>query len=249
MKKNLVFTVIIAAILSGCSIRTSPSLFESNIEKETLLKVANNYEELIDIYKKKIEQNNYPSDILKLCELYYDIKDYNSAMYFLEPLLERSVTDKAMLLKAKILEAKGEYQSALDSVNETLNLNPRMAEAWNVKGVIFASNGYIEEAQKSFFIAKDLFYDDCIVNTNLGALEILKSNYNAGIGYFEPLYVRGCKNSYLLHNYTFALIKNKEYARAQKVMEDEGMSKFPRKLITALRNAVPNDFSQKDVTN
>ncbi|BCX78549.1 lipopolysaccharide assembly protein LapB [Campylobacter sp. 19-13652] len=234
-----------ALFLSGCAVQTSSSMFSDPIQKENILKLAGNYEQLITDYKKRLANDDNPKDRLKLAQLYYEIKDYNSAKYFLEPLVKKIANQDNLLLYSKILEELGEYQEALDSINEALSLNPQNPEAWNLKGIIFASNGYIKEAQKSFLIAKDLFYDDCVINTNLGALEILQNNYRGAISYFEPIYARGCENTFLLHNYTFALIKLNEYTAAENLIEKYNLAKYPKKLIADLIKAKPNDFKDE----
>lgn len=243
---KILITVIFTLLISGCAISYSgENMFDSPIQKEEVLKLAGNYEKLINDYKKKLKIDDNSEDRLKLSQLYYEIKDYDSAKYFIQPLVDKFVNENILLLYTKILEEQGEYQSALEAVNELLSLNPRKAEAWNLKGIIFASNGYKDEAKKSFLIAKDLFFDDCIVNSNLGALEILQNNYQKAIEYFEPLYARNCNNTQLIHNYAFALIKTKQYKAAETLMQTHGISKNPYKLISQLLKARPNDFKDE----
>lgn len=234
-----------ALLLAGCGIQTSSSMFSDPIQKENILKLAGNYEQLITEYKKRLAIDDNAKDRLGLAQIYYEIKDYNSAKYFLEPLVKKIANQENLLLYSKILEELGEYQEALDSVNEALSLNPQNAEGWNLKGIIFASNGYLNEAKKSFLIAKDLFYDDCTINANLGALEILQKNYKGAVEYFEPIYARGCENKFLLHNYVFALVKLNEYEVAQTLIQKHNLAKYPKQLIADLSKAKPNDFKDE----
>lgn len=118
-----------ALFLSGCAVQTSSSMFSDPIQKENILKLVGNYEQLITDYKKRLANDDNPKDRLKLAQLYYEIKDYNSAKYFLEPLVKKIANQDNLLLYSKILEELGEYQEALDSINEALSLNPQNPEA------------------------------------------------------------------------------------------------------------------------
>lgn len=226
MKFKMIFTVLGVFLLAGCSLQTTSSLFTNNTQREQILKLSMNYEKLIAEYRDKLSHNK--NDIgarVKLAQLYFDTNDLNNANYYIEPLVKQGKNIDALILKAKILEKQRLYQQALDMLDEALNISSKNAEIWNLKAIIFARNGYYKEAKNSFESAKQLFYDDYKINTNLGILEILQGNYKLALTYLKPLYIRGYKNPKFLSSLVYALIKNQEITLAKKIVAEEGLAK------------------------
>jgi len=69
---------------------------------------------------------------------------------------------------------EGNYDQALTMVNETIDLNPSLASAWHVKGVIFRNLGQLEESIECFDTALEFNpnLDKALCDKGISLLEI-----------------------------------------------------------------------------
>lgn len=250
---KLTIAVALAVVISGCSMKTTTSLFKNDTEKERMLLLANNYHELINVYKSKLKEKEDPADRLKLSQLYFDVEDFSSSNYYLEPLLsddykmpKKSTKNKteseykqsqAFLLKARVLEALKDYRGSIEYADKAIASDPKMAESYNSKGIVLALQGDYENAHSNLMKAKDLYMDDYIINTNLGTINLMNKDYINAINYYEPLYLRGYTKTKFLNNYVFALVKAGREGDARTILVREGITKYPDKLIKSIRKA------------
>lgn len=233
MKKILV-VIVIGIVFLGCASK-SPDFFGDEVYREKVLISAKNYKDLIKMYREKLEKKDTPQNRIKLAQYYYEVQDYNSVFYYLQPLVETKKSTQALLLYAKALESVGKYKEALQKLDELTLLDTNISEAYNLKGIIYSSQKNFDLAKENFLKAKELFLSDSIINTNLAMMAILQQNYTEAINYLMPLYTRGYKDSKIINNLVFALVKANKTSLALEIVEKENLSKSPRNFIRNLQ--------------
>lgn len=233
MKKILV-VIVIGIVFLGCASK-NPDFFGDETYREKVLVSAKNYKDLIKMYREKLEKKDTPEIRIKLAQYYYEVQDYNSVFYYLQPLVETKKSTQALLLYAKALESIGKYKEALQKLDELTLLDVNISEAYNLKGIIYCSEKNFDLAKQNFLRAKELFLSDSIINTNLAMMEILQQNYPEAINYLMPLYTRGYKDSKIINNLVFALTKANKTSLALEIVQKENLSKSPRNFIRNLQ--------------
>lgn len=225
------------------------SIFKNNAQKEQVLSYAQNYQELIKMYKKQLSLNDSPENRYALAKYYYLSDDFLNADFYLKPLSEIDYSVSVLLLQAKIYKAQNKMQLALtsaknalildkdDQINETyISDKSLLSKVYNLGGAICASNADFVFAKELFMKSKKFFGDDNIVDVNLGVLEILQENYKTATEYLMPLYIRGSKDVTLLNNLSLALAKDKQTKKAQDLVSIEGLSENPSSFVSFLEN-------------
>ncbi len=138
--------LVISLLLVGCSSQTNLD----NKEREFILTKVNNYKGLIAFYREQLSKNDTPEVRLKLCEVYNKIEDYESSQNCLKELVSSSPTDESLLLSAQNNSTLGHDEIALRQIDEAIKINPKMGEAYNLKGVILAHLGDLEKREGKF---------------------------------------------------------------------------------------------------
>ncbi|MCD8212741.1 MAG: hypothetical protein LUC34_01580 [Campylobacter sp.] len=216
--------VLIALLFGGCVIKpTTSSMFESDIQREQLLRISKNYEGLISELRQKVNDKNLVEDRIKLAGLYLEINDINNANYYIEPALS-SKNAAAFLTKGAILERENKLDEALTFLENGLLLDPKSADIWNLKGIIYSKQKEYQNAKMSFHKAKELFGNEHKIDANLGILELIQGNYSASLSYFKPLYLREYKDNHFLNAFVYSLVKNGEKELARQIAREEGIS-------------------------
>lgn len=238
LKKSLIFSLIF--VFCACSVNSNSSMFTSPIQKEQVLKLSSNYDALISEYRKKVVQKNKDEDRLKLANLYYEINDFNNAMYFLSPLISKAKNAEVFITKAKILNKMQNYKDALNTLDLAAILDSKNAEIYNLKGIILAKNKELDKAKEAFFKARKYYENDLKINTNLGILELIQGNYKEALSYLKPLYVRDYKDSVFLNSLIFALIKNNELDLAKKIAKEQNLVDDFNNIVDYVNNSKVN---------
>lgn len=239
MKKLIV--IVIGIVFLGCSSK-SPDFFGDEVYREKVLVSAKNYKDLIKMYKEKLEKKDTPQNRIKLAQYYYEVQDYNSVFYYLEPLIKNKKSTQTLLLYAKALESVGKYQEALEKLDILTSLDANISEAYNLKGIIYSSQKNFPLAEQNFLKAKELFLSDFIINTNLAMMAILEQKYTKAIDYLMPLYSRGYKDTKIINNLVFALVKANKTSLALEIVQKENLSKSPRNFIRNVQKIKANSL-------
>lgn len=242
--KNIVYVLIVAVLFVACA-KNPDDLFVDEIYNEKIYLASRNYQELIRIYKKKLSKQDDDQTRLQLSQYYFDSKDYNSVLYYLEPLVKKKQSIQAFILQAKAFEDLRRFDEALESLQGAMKINSNLPEIYNLAGIAYAAKKDYPQAKQNFLTAKKLFLSDEIVNTNLGMVAILQKNYKEAVNYLMPLYKMGHKNSKILSNLVLALVKDKQTRVALEIVEKENMSKSPRSFIRNIQKLNFNDEKNK----
>lgn len=245
MKK--IFVVIgFSFLIFGCSkkITSGDDFFDGRLSSEKIYSIVKNNAQLAEINKAKLKKEDTPDNRMALAQNYYDLQDYDSALYYLQPLLKKDKEDdRALLLQAKIFDFLNKDDEALKSAQKASILNPKNAQAFNMIGIIYAKKKDLQQAQANFFKAKSLFLADEIINNNLGMLNLLKGNYQEAINYLLPLYNRGFKDPKIFSNLIVALIKADRRKDALDILVANKISS--KKLIKTIDNLKFDDLGKK----
>lgn len=235
MYKKIRNTIIISAftlLTSGCSWNNDMSKKEFSY-RESILTKAKNYNGLITLYRNKLKIKEDDTIRLKLAHAYYLAGDSESSLYFLEPISHKK-DEEIYLLKAKNFIKNNNDIAARIAIDKLLAISPKNAEAHNIKGVILANNGELNQAKNSINQSRNLFISDEIAMNNLAVIAILDKRYTEAVRILLPDYLAGKKDTFMLHNLVFSLVKIDDKKYAKKIILAEKMAKDPDELILAL---------------
>lgn len=233
--------ILMLAVLTGCS-GGGLSKASDDDQKEYILTQLNDYQGLIEIYRKKLSSNDNDDDRYHLAKLYYNIGDNGSSSVYLQPLVEKKKDEKYLLLQTKNCLELGQEDKAATLLNTLLSKNKDSGELWNLQGVLFAQQGKYPEAVSSFEKARGLFYNEEIVINNLAMMAILQQDYGKARNYLLPLYSRKQYKPQTVFNLVYALVKSNDFESARKIIIDEKLvASDPEKLINSLSMLSPRE--------
>lgn len=222
ISKHIVIALMCATLLSGCIQRVPSSTSDMNYREDILLK-AKNYNGLINLYRSWLKQKEDPAVRLKLARYYYQSGDYKSSLYFMQPLFKTPDLN-VYTLQAQNMIALGDYPQAIRVAEKMLQREPQSAEAYNLKGVAQAQSGKLMEGLQSIEKARSLFIADDVAINNMAMVAVLDHRYQDAVSLLLPQYLRGRKQSQLLHNLVLSLVKVGDRRYARDIIINEGLS-------------------------
>jgi tight adherence protein D len=266
MKKLTLMVLCSAIVLSGCQ-NNSLKARKNEEQKIYILENTRNYGGLVEIYRDRLKQQDSEETRLKLANLYYVMGNYNSSIFYLKPIINSSKLPKVALLYAKNLMNKAnpnddkkavkratkslpnnkltEKQQLLQArryAEKAITFDKNDGEAYNVLGIIQVRLQQLDNAELSFNKARSLFYDDIKVLNNLGMIAILQKDYRKAYDYLIQLYSNGNRESVLINNLFFSVVKLGDYNLARKLCIEHKLSDMPDILINELKYAEPKDI-------
>lgn len=230
-----------ALALAGCSTLgswTGLSSEDSDLkQKESLYQTTQNNVALISLYRNSLQQKEDDEVRYKLSQSYYQSGDGESALLYLKPLLTKDskMSEAAKILQIKsfiLLENNGE---AIKYATELLQANPKNGEAYNLRGIAYAQQGDLIKAREDIISARENFINDSVAINNLATLHLLSNEYAKVVELLMPQYLSDVKESKLVHNLVFALVKNNQIDEAKKIIEKENMHPNADQLIESLQ--------------
>ena len=239
ISKHIVIALMCATLLSGCIQRVPSSTSDMNYREDILLK-AKNYNGLINLYRSWLKQKEDPAVRLKLARYYYQSGDYKSSLYFMQPLFKTPDLN-VYTLQAQNMIALGDYPQAIRVAEKMLQREPQSAEAYNLKGVAQAQSGKLTEGLQSIEKARSLFIADDVAINNMAMVAVLDHRYQDAVSLLLPHYLRGRKQSQLLHNLVLSLVKVGDRRYARDIIINEGLSERSDELIDALAMINPTE--------
>jgi Tfp pilus assembly protein PilF len=197
--KQKVKIVIVVALISVLAIstylRNNIWREEEYIWKDAIARAPNNaraYGSLGIVYKKRGEHDKaielfeksmslgkaYPEVFLHLGDIYFDRKDYNKAVMYLEAALKIDFSKKVRLgilnKLGRTYGKLGENEKAVEAFEEAIRLYPDATVPYNNLGVLYARTGQIDKAIDIFEQAlktvesKDIYYNLAVLYTEKG---------------------------------------------------------------------------------
>lgn len=203
-------------------------------EKERILLKTKNYQNLIAINHEALKKREDPDVRFRLAEYYYLAGNYNSSLHYLSVSLQKNPSTRVYLLQGKNLLAQQKYDSALRFVNMAIQKESANGEALNLQGIILAHQGKLKEAMLSFETARNAFFTEEKVLNNMALIHIAERQYTQSIQLLLPLYLRGNRDSNLMHNLVFAMVKSGDLRYAKEIIKRENLSRYPDTLVASL---------------
>lgn len=235
--KKIVLLAFCSVVLAGCANRPAKTEAEVNYQEDILLK-AKNYNGLITMYRSWLKNNDTADSRIKLSRYYYLAGDYKSSLYYLQPLNMKNDV-RVSILQAQNMIALGDYGPAIRVTDKMLQQDGNNAEAWNLRGVALALSGKAAEGQQAIDKSRQLFIADDVAINNLAMIAMLDYRYQDAVGLLLPQYLRGKKQSQILHNLVLSLVKVGDRRYAKNIIESENLSNKPDELIDALAAISP----------
>lgn len=232
ISKKITMGLLCVALLSGCMQRTPTSTSDMNYQEDILLK-AKNYNGLINLYRSWLKKKEDPAARLKLARYYYQSGDYKSSIYFMQPLFKTPDLN-VYTLQAQNMIALGDYPQAIRVTEKMLQREPQSAEAYNLKGIALAQSGKLTEGYAAIEKSRSLFIADDVAINNMAMIAILDHRYQDAVSLLLPQYLRGRKQSQLLHNLVLSLVKVGDRRYARDIIQNESLSEKSDELIDAL---------------
>lgn len=228
---------LLVVFLVGCASTNSD---DRSLNKEALLLQAQNYNELVGYYKSQLSVRDTEEVRIKLARSYLKIKDADSALFILKPLMaQKKISAEALLLNANSLYELGEFEQGLRDIEKAKEIDPKNAEIQNMAGLLYSANGDYNRARMMFNHARSNFYDDITVKNNLAVLDIIEGHYLDAVQRLMPIYTNDKADAQVQANLMLALAKlgNFDYVKTMlgpEVTEEEAFNHF-----AALRNSEP----------
>lgn len=218
------------AILSVTFMTGCVADFNRDKTSEEALLALGDYNKLIINHRERLAQNENRKDRYKLALYYNMAADYKASSYYLKPLMSDNPTSKECYLEAKNLNALGIYQQTLDRLKCAVSRTPVVNEAYNLFGVVYATNGEYALAVDNLNIARDKFVDEVTVMNNLAMVALMQDNYTLARDYLYPLYARGILNDKGMYNLAFTYVKMNDPVMTDAILnslriEDKDKSK------------------------
>ena len=172
------------------------------------------YKEIID---NKYE--NYKESMMGLGIVYYNLKDYDKAIYWLsEYSKEMPKENKEMVsyLRASALYRKGNTDDAISRFEELANIEP--STEYSRKAALYLIEIYSnrkDEGKVTFYLNKikgTKEYNTAM--TMIGDLYVTKENYNKALDYYGQSNDKN--NPKLIYGEAYSLYKNGKYEEALK---------------------------------
>lgn len=182
---------ILAFMINGCSWNNGMSKKEFSY-RESILTKAKNYNGLITLYRNELKTKEDDDIRLKLANTYYLAGDTKSSLYYLSPIAHKP-NESIYLLQAKNLINNNDDTAAKVVIDKLLVISPKNAEAHNIKGIIFANNGEINNAKNAIEQSRNLFISDETAMNNLAVIAILDERYSDAVRILLPDYLAGKK--------------------------------------------------------
>ncbi|WP_373778483.1 tetratricopeptide repeat protein [Glaesserella sp.] len=236
IKTTLFCSLVIS--LSACSTSQYNEGSPNSIAaKEKLYESIKNYNALISLYRDMLKTNDDPTVRYKLAESYYQVGDSKSSLLYLQPLLTRNdqLGENAAILQVKNQIQLAQYNEAMSNVSNLISRSPSNGEAYNLRGIVFAQQGRLQDAFNDINRARELFITDLVAINNLAMLSILNTDYRNAAELLLPQYLNGSKDSRLVHNLVFALVKSGDTDYALDIIRKERLNTSPEDLVNALK--------------
>ncbi|MBE1276658.1 tetratricopeptide repeat protein [Enterovibrio baiacu] len=188
---KILFSLIAAVIITGCSSTLSDNDFVKEKGEEILID-SGNYASLISRYEASLKESESDTLRFKLANAYYLSGDGEAAMFQLSQIDPDSIdVAELSLLRANIYYDRGAYQKSLQYVNMAIRSESKLGEAYNLQGLIAAQQGELDKAKRAFENARVHHYNDAYVKNNLSMVAMLQGNYHEAISILTPLVQSG----------------------------------------------------------
>lgn len=179
-------SVFVLILLTGCV--SQNELSQRKLTNEQVIRSSGNASEIIRMYKQQLQQQEDVEVRQKLVASYLRINDYESAQFYLDPLLKSSPHDgEVNKLAGQAALGLGKYEQAQVYLTQAYNVIPDDAEVLNLIGILYSLQGKVPEARRWFERSRNAMVDDATVKNNLSILDLLEHDYESARDRLESL--------------------------------------------------------------
>jgi GT2 family glycosyltransferase/lipoprotein NlpI len=157
---------------------------------------------------------------LKLAEILIDSKRYEEAKEILESIPQTENAAKQHALMSYCQEALGSDEKALEHVEQALAIDPQMALALNVRGVLAYKRGELEAAERCFNSAIEADPSFGESYTNLGSMRWAAGEHEAAFDLFERGFILAPTAGDVASAYHTAVAETQSFSRAETVLAE-----------------------------
>ncbi len=130
--------------------RLNPDEMQHQIQKLSLLKIYERYDEAIDYAQQLLTQKEHPAVLSILVECYFNVEDFENARKNIDRLLEIKNDSKALNLLGKICMKEEKYEEALRYFKQASVKNPLNRKRKIELGNVYVELGLADEATEIF---------------------------------------------------------------------------------------------------
>ena len=210
-------------------------------QKIYINETTKNYGGLIELYKQRLQRADTEDTRHKLARAYYQSNDFQAVKRVLEPIIKKTKNDGILILYGHVESRLGHNDTALEYLNKAIEINSKNGEAYNVKGIVLLKKRQYDAARYAFNEARENFYDENKVTNNLAMLSILNKDYTEAYNQLNILYTKGYRDSTILHNLLFTLVKLDRMQLAKSFCLTHKLSNEPDILVQELKRIEPID--------
>lgn len=235
MLKVKFFALFVVLALTACTTVDGQSAKSGKYTNEQLLVSSGNHQELIKLYKQQLLEKDQPDTRIKLVRSYVETSDFESAIFYLKPLIEskNEVSADAYFYYGKAKFGLNEFAQANASLNKAVDLQPNHGEALNLLGVLAAYDGDYQLARERFVQAREMMVDDVKIKNNLAMMDLIEGRYQSAIEKLLPLLSQPTPSPKVKSNLAFAYAKLDMYEQFSQLTADNHFSKSQSRLVFA----------------
>jgi tight adherence protein D len=234
------FIVVCSMLFVAAGCQNSTLRYDLNEQQKIYIhETTKNYGGLIELYKQRLQHSDSEDTRYKLAQVYYLSNDFEAAKRTLTPVLNKSKNDNLFSLYGHVESKMGNNDTALESLDKAIAINPKNGEAYNIKGIVLLKKKQYDAARYAFNLARENFYDENKVTNNLAMLSILNKDYNEAYKHLNILYKKGYRDQTILHNLLYTLVKLNKFQLAKSFCIGHRLSNDPEILIQELKQIEP----------
>ena len=244
-------SILLVSLMTGCAVTTPVTTETAALPNETLLKATENYPGLLDLYKHQLKNAATPEESdrqrLNIASIYLSISDPESALFYLNPVIEGGYDGAdAWLLASRAHLAVSQHYKARLAALRALGADSENPAIYNQIGLTYAHQGNYPLARSYFNQGRDRLLDDATAINNLALVDILEGDYQRAVNRLLPLYTAGLADDTVQANLMLALVHNGDMATFRAIHSDAKTEKESRQLFQALSTLKPISLVEVD---
>lgn len=218
--RSFLLTLTLTFVLAGCA--TTDNLTEDSYDQEEVMISAKNYSGLVDLYTKKLKDNDTIPNREKIVYYYSMLKDYESSAFYLDAIIKSGKATPKNIYDQSINYYKlGRMILSETLINNAISKDNTNAAFYNHKGILLSKKGEYKNALFCFNKARELFYPSSKVQNNIALLWYKQKNYSKALEILMPIYIRNTNDKMLNANLVLILAKLQDRDYVFKILESK----------------------------
>ncbi|MGX9418276.1 tetratricopeptide repeat protein [Vibrio sp. WJH972] len=225
-----ILSILTIILLVGCT--STSDVERPRYTNEQLLESSGNDQELIKLYKQELLVEDSVTTRLKLVHSYIQTRDFESAIFYVQPLIEGEETSAdAYFLYGKAKFGLNAMTEAQRSLQKAIKLDPNHGETLNLLGVIAAYGGDYFHARSYFVKARQRMIDDVTIKNNLAMIDLIEGQYESAVEKLTPLLGQDNVSQKVKSNLAFAYAKLSLYPQFSQLLEDAKLTEVEKRQV------------------